>query len=80
MTTEKHSSPVVEVPFEVQIITIERDTWVASADGRTTIGKAIDDMVYKAMERGDLIGKVTVDFTEFSKAFVTHPEPFAKAI
>lgn len=76
----KPESPTVEVPFEVQTIHIERDTWVANPNGSLTMGKLIDSMVDNAMERGELIGKVTIDFTEFSKAFSNpHPKPLPRS-
>ena len=65
----------VRVPIEFELVTVERDMLHASHHSGKTIGSHIDQMIDGCLSHGDRVGKFTIDFSDYSAAFVQEREP-----
>ena len=60
---------VCNVPFKMEIITVEEDSMIIGPDGDKSIGETVDLMLDDAITNGQRLGKITLDLSEYTETF-----------
>ena len=63
-----HSAPVT---IQIEVVEVYKDILSASPVGEDTVGQHVDRMIESIGRDGKRLGKITIDLTDYSKAFIT---------
>lgn len=70
--SESRRDPIAPVTVKVEVVEVFEDTLTVSPHGENTIGHCVDGMIEAlGLQPGKRLGKLTIDLTEFSQAFIT---------
>ena len=60
------------ITIRAQVVEVVEDTLLVGPSGDHTVGDVVDGMIETlGLHAGKRLGKITIDLTEFSKAFIT---------
>ena len=69
---ESRRDPRAPVTVRAEVVEVFEDILTVSLHGDNTIGQCIDGMIETlGLRTGKRLGKITIDLSEFSQAFIT---------
>lgn len=69
---EQGRDPRAHVVVKVEVVEVFEDHLTVSPHGDNTIGRCVDGMIESlGLQAGKRLGKLTIDLSEFSQAFIT---------